>query len=75
MSKDFTNELIKNEIKISMDDEKRTLDTVFIEKFGCSLKQKKIHLILVILNIVKEVKNLITDYIIFYNNKRIHKFL
>jgi hypothetical protein len=41
MSKNFTNELIKNEIKMSMDDEKRTLDTVFIEKFGCSLKQKK----------------------------------
>jgi len=36
-------------------------------------KQEKIHLILRILNTVKEVKNFLTEYLTFYNNKRIHQ--
>ena len=38
-----------------------------------SLKQEKIYLI--ILNTVKEAKNAITDYITFYNSKRMHQSL
>lgn len=49
------------------------LDNVFIERFWRSLKQEKIYLI--ILNTVKEVKNAITDYITFYNSKRMHQSL
>ena len=51
----------------------RALDNVFIERFWRSLKQEKIYLI--ILNTVKEAKNAITDYITFYNNKRMHQSL
>lgn len=72
-SKNFINELTKREIKVSMDGKGRALDNVFIERFWRSLKQEKIYLI--ILNTVKEAKNAITDYITFYNNKRMHQSL
>ena len=72
-SKNFIHELVKREIKISMDGKGRALDNVFIERFWRSLKQEKIYLI--ILNTVKEVKNAITDYITFYNSKRMHQSL
>ena len=49
------------------------LDNVFIERFWRSLKQEKIYMI--ILNTVKEVKNAITNYMGFYNNKRMHQAL
>ena len=72
-SKNFIHELVKREIKISMDGKGRALDNVLIERFWRSLKQEKIYLI--ILNTVKEVKNAITDYITFYNSKRMHQSL
>lgn len=59
-----------------MDGKGRVLYNIFIERFWCLLKQKKINLILIILNTVKEVKNPITDYIICYNNnKKMHQSL
>ncbi|XVN41819.1 MAG: IS3 family transposase [Rickettsia endosymbiont of Argas persicus] len=72
-SKNFTDKLIKREIKISMDGKGRALDNVFIERFWRSLKQEKIYLM--VLNTVKEAKNAITDYINFYNRKRMHQSL
>ena len=72
-SKNFIHELVKREIKISMDGKGRALDNVFIERFWRSLKQEKIYLI--ILNTVKEAKNAITDYITFYNSKRMQQSL
>lgn len=72
-SKNFIHELVKREIKISMDGKGRALDNVFIERFWRSLKQEKIYLI--ILNTVKEAKHAITDYITFYNSKRMHQSL
>lgn len=72
-AKDFTDKLIKREIKISMDGKGRALDNVFIERFWRSLKQEKIYLM--VLNTVKEAKNAITDYINFYNRKRTHQSL
>lgn len=72
-SKNFINELVKREIRISMDGKGRALDNVFIERFWRSLKQEKIYLI--ILNTVREAKNAITDYITFYNKKRMHQSL
>lgn len=72
-SQNFTNELMKREIKISMDGKGRALDNVFIERFWRSLKQEKIYLM--VLNTVKEAKNAITDYINFYNRKRMHQSL
>ncbi|EER20988.1 IS3 family transposase [Rickettsia endosymbiont of Ixodes scapularis] len=72
-SKNFTDKLIKREIKIIMDGKGRALDNVFIERFWRSLKQEKIYLM--VLNTVKEAKNAITDYINFYNRKRMHQSL
>jgi putative transposase len=72
-SNNFIGALTKREIKISMDGKGRALDNVFIERFWRSLKQEKIYLI--ILNTVKEAKNAITDYITFYNQKRMHQSL
>jgi putative transposase len=56
-----------------MDGKNRALDNVLIERFWRSLKQEKIYLI--ILNTVKEAKDAITDYITFYNNKKMHQSL
>jgi len=72
-SKDFITILTERKIKISMDGKGRALDNVFIERFWRSLKQEKIYLI--ILNTVKEAKNAITEYITFYNQKRMHQSL
>lgn len=72
-SKNFISELTKREIKISMDGKGRALDNVFIERCWRSLKQEKIYLI--VLNTVKEAKNAITNYISFYNRKRMHQSL
>jgi putative transposase len=72
-SKNFISVLTDRKIKISMDGKGRALDNVFIERFWRSLKQEKIYMI--ILNTVKEAKNAITDYINFYNQKRMHQSL
>ena len=72
-SKNFIAVLTEREIQISMDGKGRALDNVFIERFWRSLKQEKIYMI--ILNTVKEAKNAITDYINFYNQKRMHQSL
>ena len=72
-SKNFIAVLTEREIQISMDGKGRALDNVFIERFWRSLKQEKIYMI--ILNTVKEAKNAITDYMAFYNKKRMHQSL
>ncbi len=72
-SKDFITVLKEHKIKISMDGKGRALDNVFIERFWRSLKQEKIYMI--ILNTVKEAKNAITNYMEFYNKKRMHQSL
>lgn len=56
-----------------MDGKGRALDNAFIERFWRSLKQETIYLM--VLNTVKEAKNAITDYINFYNRKRMHQSL
>lgn len=72
-SKNFISALTDRKIKISMDGKGRALDNVFIERFWRSLKEEKIYMI--ILNTVKEAKNAITNYINFYNEKRMHQSL
>lgn len=72
-SQNFIRELVKHEIRISMDGKGRALDNVFIERFWRSLKQEKIYLI--ILNTVREAKYAITSYITFYNQNRMHQSL
>lgn len=72
-SKNFISVLTGHKIRISMDGKGRALDNVFIERFWRYLKQEKIYMI--ILNTVKEAKNAISDYMSFYNKKRMHQSL
>ena len=69
----WVDELLKRDIRVSMDGRGRALDNVFIERFWRSLKQEKIYLM--DLRNVAEARNAIAEYIDFYNNKRKHQSL
>lgn len=72
-SHDFTTLLLAHMIKISMDGRGRALDNIFIERLWRSLKYELIYLRE--FKTVKEVKEAITEYFIFYNNERLHQSL
>jgi putative transposase len=69
----FINLLKSKEVSISMDGCGRALDNVFIERFWRSLKQEKIYRI--DLQTVQEAKEAINEYMIFYNDIRLHQSL
>ena len=69
----FTKVLEAHEVAISMDGKGRALDNVFIERFWRSLKQEKIYRI--DLETVKEAKQAIEEYMVFYNTLRPHQSL
>ena len=69
----FTELLESHEIAISMDGKGRALDNVFIERFWRSLKQEKIYRM--DLETVKEAKQVIEEYMAFYNTLRPHQSL
>jgi hypothetical protein len=58
---------------VSMDSKGRALDNVFIERFWRSLKQEKIYRLDLVS--VKEAKDVISEYMEFYNNHRLHQSL
>jgi len=72
-SHDFTKLLLAYMIKISMDGRGRALDNIFIERLWRSLKYELIYLRE--FKTVKEVKEAIKEYFIFYNNARLHQSL
>ncbi len=72
-SHDFTTLLLTQAIKISMDGRGRALDNIFIERLWRSLKYELIYLRE--FKTVKEVKEAIREYFIFYNNERLHQSL
>lgn len=72
-SRDFIAVLEQHKIAISMDGKGRALDNVFIERFWRSLKQEKIYRI--DLETVQEAKEAISEYMEFYNKRRIHQSL
>jgi len=72
-SKEFTEILIENEIRISMDSKGRALDNVIIERFWGSLKREKIYLNEY--DSIKELKKDIERYVKFYNSSRPHQSL
>ncbi|MCF6802220.1 integrase core domain-containing protein, partial [Thiotrichales bacterium 19S3-11] len=72
-SNQWTEALVKNNIKISMTGKGRCLDNVYIERFWRSLKQEKIKLSE--FSNLKELEGLIKDYIEHYNHKRPHQAL
>ena len=72
-SLDFTSELLKNGVKISMDGKGRCLDNVYIERFWRSVKQEDVYLRGY--ESVWECEKGIAEYIDYYNNGRLHSSL
>ena len=72
-SKTFSEAIMDNQIKLSMDSKGRALDNIFIERFWKSLKYEDIYL-----NDYQSVSELIVgieDYFRFYNHDRVHQSL
>lgn len=72
-SRNFTNILKKNKIKISMDGKGRALDNVYIERLWRSLKYENIFLNEY--QTIKELRKGVQKYFDFYNGKRFHQAL
>lgn len=70
---DFTNILLQNKIKISMDGKGRCLDNIFVERLWRSVKYECIYI--VSLQTVKEAREAIKKYFTFYNYERPHQAL
>ena len=68
-----TQTLIDNGITISMDGKGRATDNIVIERFWRSAKVERIYLNEY--NTIKELKEDVTDYMQFYNNRRFHETL
>ena len=71
--REFTDMLLKNDIRISMDGRGRALDNVFIERFWRTVKQEEVY--------IKdycdglEARESLDKYMLFYNRKRPHSSL
>lgn len=72
-SVDFTEELLKSGVQISMDGKGRALDNVFVERLWRSVKYEDIYLH--DYRTIPEVKNGLKNYFEFYNTKRPHQSL
>lgn len=69
----FVNQLISNEIKISMDGKGRALDNIFIERFWRNVKYENVYL-----NVYENGLDLykgLAEYFNFYNKERLHQSL
>ena len=69
----FSDYLLDNEIKISMDGKGRAIDNIFIERLWKSVKQE--HLYLKVPQDGMELYNGLKDYFCFYNKQRLHQSL
>ena len=72
-SKEHTDILKRNGIKISMDGKGRCLDNIFIERFWRSIKYE--YLNLKEYESIKELYEDVKEYIDWYNKKRLHQSL
>ena len=72
-SKGFTDVLLKNKIKISMDGKGRALDNIFVERLWRSVKYECVYL--KEWSSIKEIKTALGAYFEFYNNERPHQSL
>ncbi len=68
-----TQRLLDAGIEISMDGKGRATDNICIERFWRSAKVERIYLNEY--NTMSELKDDVTDYISFYNNRRFHETL
>jgi putative transposase len=72
-SKEFTQILKDNKIKISMDGKGRATDNIAIERFWRTIKYEELYINEY--KNVKEIKKAISEYIEFYNKRRFHETL
>jgi putative transposase len=72
-SKDYTERILGNNIKLSMDSKGRALDNIFIERLWRNLKYEEIYLN--DYETVTEVILAIEKYFYFYNFERVHQSL
>ena len=72
-SSEWTGELKKNGIQISMDGKGRWMDNVFIERLWRSIKYEKLRLWSY--DTIGELRGLVTDWMEFYNHRRKHQAL
>jgi len=72
-SEKWTDIIINNNIKVSMDSKRSWVDNVIIERFFRSLKYEEIYINPQ--NDVKDLKLQIKNYINLYNNERLHQSL
>jgi putative transposase len=69
----FVDLLLKKGIKVSMDGKGRALDNIFVERLWRSLKYELIYEMEY--KAVREAKEGIGEYFVFYNNERFHQSL
>jgi putative transposase len=72
-SDQYINLLKESEIKISMDGKGRAIDNIFTERLWRSLKYEEVYL--KDYSNPREARSGITEYLDFYNNKRVHQSL
>lgn len=72
-SENFLDPLLERNIRVSMDSKGRALDNVFVERLWRSLKYEEVYL--KEYKTVREARESIGEYFLFYNNKRIHQSL
>ncbi len=72
-SHEFTNILKKHQIKISMDGKGRATDNIAIERFWRTIKYEELYINEY--KNVKEIKKAITEFMEFYNKRRLHSTL
>jgi len=72
-SKDFTKQLLDNQVRISMDGRGRVFDNIFIERLWRTVKYNNIYV--QEYDTVKDVRIGLGEYFEFYNTERIHQSL
>ena len=72
-SVDFTGILKSNDIAICMDDKRRWVDNVFVERLGRSVKYEEVYLHAY--DDIKTAKESLGHYFDFYNTERKHQSL
>jgi putative transposase len=72
-SKDFTQQLLDNNVRISMDGRGHVFDNIFIERLWRIVKYENIYV--QEYQTITDVRNGLKDYFEFYNTDRLHQAL
>ena len=72
-SNEFTKRLERLGIRISMDHKGRCFDNIFSERLWRTVKQEAIYYYRP--ETIKELENCLTNFVIWYNNERLHQLI